>query len=200
MLPLQPVFTAVIAAMFVVTIVAKANVEKMKRPIGPTQIYIEPNDFIGSALGNIWRTIDMTFATELLDTFTLSRLAGANKLAAANQLVDRYLHFFKDAEIGSDLIDEIELPYPKRLLVEAFCHVIATEDRTQIRTLLVKAAITLAQYQGNLGERIRLRPVTPNGRPQRAGTNWQERRLQIALFAAAEDRVRLTETFSRQLH
>jgi hypothetical protein len=140
----------------------------------------------------------MRFAAELLDAFIFSRTASPDRLAAANHLVDGYLWFLKEADLGSDLVDEIELPYPKRILVDAFRHVIAAEYRPDIRTFLVEAGTTLSQYHSDVGNRIQLGQVTPHGRPRPTGTQWLERRLENLLLAAAQDKVRLSEMFGRR--
>jgi hypothetical protein len=146
----------------------------------------------------------MPFASASLDVLLLDRSSAADRLAAANELVNAYLYFVKDADIGNDFVDEIELPYAKPILIDAFRHAIAAETQSDIRTLLIKAGMTLAQYHNNLGERIRVRPVTRSGRAQLSRNRGWEKRFEKMLIAAADERVRLSEVYrlamTRNIH
>jgi len=127
----------------------------------------------------------------------------AELLGTAYQLVDIYLLFARDNDIGNDLVDEVELPTVKAALVDAFRLAIAAEVRPNIRTLLIKAGMTLAQYHRGLGCRIPIRALTPQGRPQgvppQCAPRQFQRRLNKALLASAEERVRLVDIFHRAL-
>ncbi len=119
-------------------------------------------------------------------------------LEAANELVNDFVRFVRDADVGSDLIDEIELPVPKPVLVEAFKRVISAEKRTVIRALLLKAGLTLSQYHADLGERIKVRPIGPHGR----GNSVDQKLVQKfnrALLSTAAERTRLTKIFQDAL-
>ncbi|WP_455873380.1 hypothetical protein [Rhizobium yanglingense] len=118
-------------------------------------------------------------------------------LEAAHDLVDQYLVFAEEAQVGNDIIDEIELPVPKPVLIKSFGLVIAAEHRPQIRTLLIKAAMTLAQYRDDVGPRIRLKPTTPHGRPRAARSREFERRLEKKLVAVAAERINLGAFYRR---
>ena len=91
---------------------------------------------------------------------------GRDALERAQQFIDEFLVFVKANDVCHDVIDEIELPAPKSLLVSAFCVVIAAERRPDIRSLLIKAGITLAQYRPGLGPRIRVTPGSPRWRSE----------------------------------
>jgi len=115
-------------------------------------------------------------------------------LDAANDAVSEFVRFVRDNSIGNDLVDEIELPIPKPVLIEAFTRVIAAEDRPDIRALLVKAGLTLSQYHIGLGERIKVRPI-PAGTRCRASNPHLARKFAYALLLTATERTRLTEIY-----
>ncbi|OCJ08013.1 hypothetical protein A6U87_12220 [Rhizobium sp. AC44/96] len=125
--------------------------------------------------------------------------ADAEVLNTAHQLVDLYLCFVKDSDVGGDLVDEIELPLEKATFVEAFRLLIAAELRADVRSLLIRAGMTLAQYHRGLGSRIRMRALTPQGRPSfsRLHGSGARRRLEKTLVASAEERIRLEQVFER---
>jgi hypothetical protein len=119
-------------------------------------------------------------------------------LEAANDAVSDFVRFVRDNNIRNDLVDEIELPLPKPVLVDAFARVIAAEDRTDIRTLLVKAGLTLSQYHVGLGERIKVRPAPANAVFQ-ASSPFLARRLACAILLTATERARLMEVYKDAL-
>ncbi|WP_086999804.1 hypothetical protein [Rhizobium sullae] len=118
-------------------------------------------------------------------------------LEAAHNLVDQYLVFSEEEQVGNDLVDEIELPVPKPVLIKSFGLVIAAEHRPHIRAPLIKAGMTLAQYCDDLGPRIRLKPTTPHGRPPAARSRECEHRLQKKLAAVAAERIDLAAFYRR---
>ena len=126
-----------------------------------------------------------------------------DELGQANAVVDEYLHLVKEGDIGRQLIDEIELPVRKRLLVKAFCTVIAAEHRPDMRALLIRAGLTLAQYQSGIGGRICLKPGHGTSASHQR-SRLSAHRLEAILFTAAADRVRLGDLFlavvKRSLH
>lgn len=124
-----------------------------------------------------------------------------DELVQANALVDDYLQFVKANDMRSQLVDEIELPVRKGLLVKAFCIVIAAEHQPDMRALLIRAGLTLAQCQTGIGERILLK--ASHGAGARHHRSWV-RRVEKILITAAEDRLRLGDMFlavvKRSLH
>jgi hypothetical protein len=122
---------------------------------------------------------------------------GRDALERAQQFIDEFLVFVKANDVCHDVIDEIELPAPKSLLVSAFCVVIAAERRPDIRSLLIKAGITLAQYRPGLGPRIRVTPGSPRWRSEPTMSKVHSRRLEQTLLRVAEERVQLAETYLR---
>ena len=119
-------------------------------------------------------------------------------LAAANDAVSEFVRFVRDSNVGNDLVDEVELPIPKSVLVEAFTHVIAAEVRPDIRALLVKAGLTLSQYHIGLGERIKVRPIPTDIRRQPSNPSLA-RKFACALLLTATERTRLTEIYNTAL-
>ncbi|MBO9198275.1 hypothetical protein J5277_29535 [Rhizobium sp. 16-449-1b] len=119
-------------------------------------------------------------------------------LAAANDAVSEFVRFVRDSNVGNDLVDEVELPIPKSMLVEAFTHVIAAEVRPDIRALLVKAGLTLSQYHIGLGERIKVRPIPTDTRRQPSNP-FLARKFACALLLTATERTRLTEIYNTAL-
>ncbi|EPE96198.1 hypothetical protein [Rhizobium grahamii] len=119
------------------------------------------------------------------------------RLAEANQFIDQFLLYVRDNHVGHDLVDEIELPISKRVLVLAFKIAIAAERRPNIRALLIRAGLTLAQYRPGLGNRITMTPVTPHGRSRQTQSDMFEQRLQRALMATANERILLGELYER---
>ena len=117
-----------------------------------------------------------------------------DELVFAQDLVDEFLRFVKANDIGNDMVDEVELPVAKPRLVRAFCRVIVAERRPEVRSLLIKAALTLAQYRSDLGSRIRIRSGFPGKEPTPRGSRRLARRFERALLGAAEERVRLSDT------
>jgi hypothetical protein len=125
--------------------------------------------------------------------------AEGRDLDRAHHFVNEFLVFVKENDAGGDVIDEIELPLPKSLLVRAFSMVIAAERRPDIKSLLITAGITLAHFRPGLGPRIRVRSGLPQGRPEPAISRRHAQRLERTLLAVAEDRVRLAETYLRAI-
>jgi len=120
-----------------------------------------------------------------------------DRVAEANQLIDQFLLFVRDNEVGNDLVDEIELPIAKSILVSAFRISIAAERRPDVRALLIKAGVSLAQYRSGLGNRITMTLVTPHGRIRQSQSHNVEQRFGRALTAVAIERIQLGELFQR---
>lgn len=131
---------------------------------------------------------DHTFGTDGTD---------AQLLQAAHHLVDVYLVYLREHETGSDLFDTSELPASKGSLINAFRVVIATENRSGVRALLVKAGMTLAQFQENIGPRMSVRPADVKQKPGdwRRPEPSQLRRFDHALMRHGEDRTKLVRMF-----
>lgn len=122
----------------------------------------------------------------------------AQLLQAAHHLVDIYLVYLREHETGSDLFDTRELPVSKGSLINAFRVVIATESRTGVRALLVKAGMTLAQFQENIGPRMSVSPAHAKGARSegyRQPTPGQIQQFDLALARLGEDRTRLVQMF-----
>ncbi|TNM66028.1 hypothetical protein [Aliirhizobium smilacinae] len=122
----------------------------------------------------------------------------AQLLQAAHHLVDVYLVYLREHETAGDLFDTRELPASKGSLINAFRVVIATESRPGVRALLVKAGMTLAQFQENIGPRMSVRPAHQKEKP--SDGHWrpepsQIRRFDSALMRLGEDRTRLVQMF-----
>jgi len=86
-------------------------------------------------------------------------------LCVANGAVSDLVRFVRDTNVENDLVDEIELPIPRPVLIEAFKRVIVAKERPKMRALLLKAGLTLCQYV-ELGERIKIRPMPSYGREE----------------------------------
>jgi hypothetical protein len=127
----------------------------------------------------------------------------AQILEAAHRLVELYLVYLREHETGNDIFDTRELPTSKEDLVNAFRVVIATENRPNVRALLVKAGMTLAQFQDNIGEPLPVRPVADlNGRRQSANGRIETarvRKFDRVLIRLGEERVRLGDIFQSAL-
>jgi hypothetical protein len=122
----------------------------------------------------------------------------AEVLQAAHQLVELYLLFLREQGPGHDLFDTRELPASKEALVNAFRVVIATEHRPNVRALLVKAGMTLAQFQENIGDPLTLKPLPATSRRQAASGRIdiaRIRKFDRALLRLGEERVRLSHVF-----
>lgn len=122
----------------------------------------------------------------------------AQLLQAAHHLVDIYLAYLREHETGSDIFDTYELPASKGSLINAFRVVIATESRSGVRALLVKAGMTLSQFQENIGPRMSLTPTKMKQTPgdgQKLPDPGQIRRFDRALTRHGEDRTRLVRMF-----
>jgi hypothetical protein len=122
----------------------------------------------------------------------------AQVLHAANHLVEIYLVYLRENETGSDMFDAQELPASKAALINAFRVVIATESRPDIRALLTRAGMTLAQFQDNIGPRMSVTPVRDENAPY--DRHWrpdprQIRRFEQALTRLGKERERLTQVF-----
>lgn len=130
-----------------------------------------------------------------LDDDIITGHSARDEFAKAHGLVEAFLQFVREHDVGNDLIDEIELPVPRGLLVKAFCIVIVAERRPESRTLLIKAGIALAHFQPGLGPRIRVRPCPQYGRGEDERPKPFARRIARTLDAVAADRVRLADTY-----
>lgn len=128
----------------------------------------------------------------------------AEVLQAAHRLVEIYLVYLRQHETGNDLFDARELPALKEALVNAFRVVIATESRPKVRALLVKAGMTLAQFQENIGRPMIIRPILPASARRRDAADRQDvmtlRRFDHALLRLGEERVRLGHVFQSAIN
>lgn len=119
-------------------------------------------------------------------------------LHAANEAVSEFVRFVRDNSVGNDLLDEIELPLPKSVLIEAFKRVIVAEQRPEMRALLLKAGLMLSHYHVGLGERIKVTPVASHRREKSADPRFEVKFKRILLFTASE-KTRLTKVYQEAL-
>jgi hypothetical protein len=123
----------------------------------------------------------------------------AELLQSAHQQVEIYLVYLREHETRNDLFDTRELPISKESLVNAFRIVIATENRPNIRALLIKAGMTLAQFQDDIGQPMVIRPVTEpimnRSDEHRKADPARLRRFDLALLKLGEERIRLGRVF-----
>ncbi|TWF53417.1 hypothetical protein [Neorhizobium alkalisoli] len=123
----------------------------------------------------------------------------AELLQSAHQQVEIYLVYLREHETRNDLFDTRELPISKESLVNAFRIVIATENRPNIRALLIKAGMTLAQFQDDIGQPMVIRPVTEpimnRSDERRKADPARLRRFDLALLKLGEERIRLGRVF-----
>ena len=119
-------------------------------------------------------------------------------LRAANEAVSEFIRFVRDTNAGTDLVDEIELPLPKPVLIEAFKRVIVAEERPQMRALLLKAGLMLSHYHIGLGERIKLTPIASRRRGKSEDPRLEVKFTRLLLFTAAE-KSRLTKVYQKAL-
>ncbi|MDM9628546.1 hypothetical protein QTL95_21850 [Rhizobium sp. S152] len=119
-------------------------------------------------------------------------------LHAANEAVSEFVRFVRDTNVGNDLVDEIELPLPKPVLIEAFKRVIVAEERPEMRALLLKAGLMLSHYHVGLGERIRVTPIASHRREKSGDPRLEVKFKRTLLFTAAE-RTRLTKVYEEAL-
>jgi hypothetical protein len=122
----------------------------------------------------------------------------ADILEAAHRLVELHLTYLREHETENDLFDVRDLPASKDSLVNAFRLTLATENRSHIRTLLLKAGMTLAQFQENIGRPMIVKPRDGQKRSQARRSELDAamaRRLNKALIQLGEERVRLGRVF-----
>jgi hypothetical protein len=84
----------------------------------------------------------------------------ADVLSEARDLVDQFLLYLKDADLGLDVVDVDDLPFRKPLLVNAIRLLIATDASPLTRQQLRKVGLTLACFQEDIGQRMSIRPVS----------------------------------------
>jgi hypothetical protein len=122
----------------------------------------------------------------------------ADILEAAHRLVELHLTYLREHETANDLFDVRDLPASKDSLVNAFRLTLATENRSHIRTLLLKAGMTLAQFQENIGRPMIIKPLDRQKRNQGRRNEFDAavaRRFDKALVQLGEERVRLGRIF-----
>lgn len=84
----------------------------------------------------------------------------ADVLSEARDLVDQFLLYLKDADLGLDVVDIDDLPFRKPLLINAIRLLIATDASPLTRQQLRKVGLTLACFQEDIGQRMSMRPVS----------------------------------------
>ena len=95
---------------------------------------------------------------------TSTNQSDADVLSEARDLVDQFLLYLKDADIGLDVIDIDDLPFRKPLLINAVRWLIATDSSPMTRQQLRKVGLTLACFQEDIGQRMSMRPVPVESR------------------------------------
>ncbi|KQQ38148.1 hypothetical protein ASG19_03525 [Rhizobium sp. Leaf306] len=122
----------------------------------------------------------------------------ADILEAAHRLVELHLTYLREHETKNDLFDVRDLPASKDSLVNAFRLTLATENRTHMRTLLLKAGMTLAQFQENIGRPMIVKSQDghkPNQVRRSDIDAAVARRFNKALVQLGEERARLGRVF-----
>jgi len=105
----------------------------------------------------------MIRTSETNNAKTRSRsLSDAEVLDKAEVLVEKFLMFLRANAVGRDVFDTNALPASKTTLINAFRLVIATEPRWTYREQLLKAGMTLAHFQEDVGPRMSLLPSDQN--------------------------------------
>jgi hypothetical protein len=123
----------------------------------------------------------------------------ADVLEAAHHLVDVYLAVLREHEVTGCVLDACELPAARESFVNAFRVVIATENRPNVRALLVKTGLTLAQFQDNIGDPLAVQPeARPTGRSS-ASRNRADpariRKINRAMLELGQEQLRLGHVF-----
>jgi hypothetical protein len=125
----------------------------------------------------------------------------ADVLEAAHRLADRYLAFLRELEITDHVMDVRELPASKESIANAFCVVIATEHRPNVRLLLVKAGVTLARFQENIGDplMVHLEAEPPVRQPasRHRVDHARIRKINRALLELGQDELQLRHAFDK---
>lgn len=137
-----------------------------------------------------------------------SHATDAELLHRAKSIVDDFVEYLANQPIGMDVVDASELPHSRKMLVNAFRLLIATELRPKIRERLRTVGATLAQFQDDIGQRMCLRPAEDGGGvPSDAELERliKEHRHQLAKFdrafkAVDPERNRLDALFRKSMH
>jgi len=131
-----------------------------------------------------------------------SKQTDADILGEARDLVDQFLLYLKDADLGLDVVDLEDLPFRKPLLISAVRLLIATESSQTTRQQLRKVGLTLASFQEDIGQRMSMRPLPLESRMSQSDLQAlmtkhrdQIMRFDHAFAAMAAERVRLDELF-----
>ncbi|MET0748141.1 MAG: hypothetical protein ABWY49_08110 [Rhizobium sp.] len=131
-----------------------------------------------------------------------SKQTDADVLGEARDLVDQFLRYLKDADLGLDVVDLDDLPFRKPLLINAVRLMIATEPSATTRQQLRKVGLALAAFQPDIGQRMSMRPLTEESRMSEEDMQalMNKHRHQIVRFdqafaAMATERLRLDELF-----
>jgi hypothetical protein len=128
------------------------------------------------------------------------RASDADLLQAAHHLVEVYLVYLRQHETVNNIFDTRELPAAKDALINAFRVVIATENRPNVRALLVKAGMTLAHFQDNIGEPLPVRPIPGPAKLQAARGRIdiaRIRKIDRAILRLWEERTYLETIFQK---
>lgn len=187
-----------------------------KVPTSPSKALESPsNHKLGSMLNIFSRTtlicttstVNLMSPTQQRANFrTNSNHSDADILSEARDLVDQFLLYLKEADIGLDVIDIEDLPFRKPLLINAIRLLIATEVSPLTRQQLRKVGLTLACFQEDIGQRMSMRPVAREKRLPDADVaeimaqhRHHIQRFDRAFARMTEERRRLDELFQTSL-
>jgi hypothetical protein len=128
----------------------------------------------------------------------------AETLEAAHRLVDLYLIHLREHDTGGNLFFEAhDLPDTKDAIIGAFRVVIATESRHDVRIMMMKAGMTLAQFQENAVAGHRMDPAssgkTDEVQTKRPTDGSGSRRLDALASKARGERLRLARIFGQAM-
>lgn len=130
----------------------------------------------------------------------------AEVLQRARLLVEAYFDYLEHTPLGSDVVDETELPGQRTALINCFRLLIATESRNDVRQKLREIGLTLAQFQSDIGERMSLMPVahdlrSPEAEVQRlmALNRRSLAKIDEAYGAIMPERARLDQLFRHSM-
>lgn len=130
------------------------------------------------------------------------RQTDADVLSEARDLVDQFLLYLKDADLGLDVVDIDDLPFRKPLLINAVRLLIATESSAITRQQMRKVGLALASFQENIGQRMSMRPMPAESvlseddiHALMSKHRHQIMRFDHAFAAMATERMRLDDLF-----
>lgn len=111
----------------------------------------------------------------------------------------RFLGALRNDPIGHDILDVDELPAPRQEMIDAFRLLIEREPRSRIRDQLKLVGTLLAQYQDDVGPRLRVQAApAPSDAPEHRQPDTPAIKLiERALCAVEPDRQKLQRLFKQ---